>query len=115
MNPLVVSVFVFLILTMCGIAIYAAATSGRDLMEARLSQVALRARKAPTTRHRAPAVRRAGSAGGMRGGGARPARGDQGRRPRDRVAKPGHRTRIYAGLGRGQRGSFVGTGAALAR
>ena len=46
MNPLVVSVFVFLILTMGGIAIYAAATSGRHLMEARMSQVAVRGRGA---------------------------------------------------------------------
>jgi tight adherence protein C len=46
MNPLVVSVCVFLILTMGGIAIYAAATSGRHLMDARLSQVAVRGRVA---------------------------------------------------------------------
>jgi tight adherence protein C len=38
MYPFVVSVCVFLILTMGGIAVYAAATSGRHLMEARLSQ-----------------------------------------------------------------------------
>jgi thiamine monophosphate kinase len=46
MNSLVVSVCVFLVLTMGGIAIYAAATSGRHLIDARLSQVAVRGRVA---------------------------------------------------------------------